>query len=81
MQSLNIKIESNIDEITAFIERMSAHFDSAPDSDPAKRAMIEFGEIDTERHIAMNTDFADGSIVLTWTLRPELQRIADMVPG
>lgn len=77
---LSIKIDTNIEKITAAVERMAAHFDAAPDDDPAKRAMIEFGEIVTERHIEMQTEFERGRIVVTVALCPDLQRIADMVP-
>ena len=79
MAELGLKVTTNASEISALVERMAEHFDTAPDDDPAKVAMIEFGEIIAERDLSATSELTESGVVLTVALCPELQRIADMV--
>ncbi|MBQ2263262.1 MAG: hypothetical protein II336_18110 [Loktanella sp.] len=62
------------------INRMAAHFETAPNDDPAKMAMAAFGEIDAEKHLIIEGGKEGGEYFVRTTLSPELQAICDMVP-
>lgn len=84
MATTGLEIKINTDAVNALIgrvEAMAAYFEAAPDHDPVKAAMADFGEIDIDRDIAVSTGFKGGQIVVKVTAVPELQRIMDMVPG
>ncbi|WP_306150642.1 hypothetical protein [Roseovarius sp. MMSF_3281] len=78
---LSIQVKSNVDALARAVGAMQAHFEAAPDDDPAKCAMIAFGEIDAKRHIQTDARFEDGVCHVTLSMCPELQAIADMVAG
>ena len=80
MASLEIRIETNVDEVAAVIDRLAGHFETAADDDPARRAMAAFGEIDAACHLPMTTRYESDRVRVTFSLDPELQRIADMLP-
>ena len=63
------------------IEAMAQHLECAPDHDPAKIAMLEFGEIDPEKNFNFDTRFVDGEIICTASASPDLQKIMDMIPA
>jgi hypothetical protein len=77
-------ISVNMDAVTAFanrVEAMAAFFDAAPDDDPAKSEMANFGEIEVEKHFSFAFKKVDGELVAAVSVDPELQRIMDMVPA
>jgi hypothetical protein len=80
-QALKLKMTMDLDDITRAFDRMRAHFEAAPDDDPAKLAMAAFGEVDTEKHLPVVSDYANGVISVRCAPCPELQRIMDMVPA
>lgn len=81
MASLGIRIETNVDEVATVIGRLARHFKVAADDDPAKQAMLAFGEIDADRHLPVTTEFENGCLVVKVSIDPALRRIADMLPG
>lgn len=62
------------------IDRMAAYFEVAPDDDAAKVAMADFGEIDADTHIIVESGMDDGGYFVRTKLSSELQAICDMVP-
>lgn len=62
------------------INRMAQHFDTAPDTDPAKVAMAAFGEIEIGRDIVIESGKDEGGYFVRALLSPALQAICDMVP-
>lgn len=78
--SINVVLD-DVERVANTIARMAAHLDVAPNDDPAKRAMLNFGEIDPARDCPIKSKYVGGQIVVTCSLSHELQRIADMVPA
>lgn len=81
MAELRVVIKTNVNDVVATVERMAAHFETAPDDDPAKQAMAAFGEIVAARDLVFTSECDGGLVEVTALLSPELQRIADMVSG
>lgn len=82
MATTGLEINVNTDAVSMLIgkvEAMTAYFAAAPDCDPVKKAMADFGEIDIDRDIAVSTEFERGQVVVKVTPSPELKRIMDMV--
>lgn len=77
----SIQVKTNAEVIGKAVAAMAAHFEAAPEDDPAKRAMMDFGEIEPNRDLRVVSRFEDGVIRVTVSMRPELQTIADMVAG
>ena len=80
MATMSIMLNTDVSNVTATIQRMADHFDAAPEDDPAKLAMLAFGEINTDRDLVFTSDYSEGAVTVTVSLSPALQRIADMVP-
>lgn len=81
MAQLKMSIETNIKEITSVVDRMAKYFEAAPDDCPIKAQMVAFGEIDADRDLVRETTYQKDVITVSFSLSPELQRIADMVPA
>jgi hypothetical protein len=81
MAQLKISMETNIKEVTGVIDRMAEYFETAPDDCPIKAQMVAFGEIDADRDLLRETTYQNDVITVSFSLSPELQRIADMVPA
>lgn len=71
---------TSVEAVLATINRAAEYLDAAPDDDPAKVAILAFGEIDVDRDFTTKVDFSRGQVVVTVTPVPELQRVLDMVP-
>lgn len=82
MVTIKETIRCRIDTDVALdaINRMAHHFETAPDTDPAKVAMAAFGEIEIGRDIIVEGGKDEGGYLVRATLSPALQTICDMVP-
>lgn len=75
--TFNIGVVSNLEGMVAQLQRAAEFFDAAPDDDPLKIEMAEFGEIDASRDMVLTSDFKGGNISVFFAWRSELRAIFD----